>query len=276
MNLVFLSSIFFTSFSSPSLSNDNNSLAVPDWAIVYINQAQNLWVASKSWVGSMTIHQAKSLTSSSSESSNYPLESFGALKEYIQLPNSFDSRTAWPNCIHPIINQGQCGSDWAISATEVMSDRFCISSSGSINVILSVQYLIDCDSNSSGCNGGFPANAWKFMQENGLPSTQCIPYTGSANSCPKTCTGGGPMTLYKTGAVNTYSGASSIQTAIMNSGPVQTTMTVYQDFLTYTSGIYVHTFGGLLGSHSVKILGWGTQGSVVYWICANTWGLLGA
>ena len=80
------------------------------------------------------------------------------------------------------------------------------------------------------------------------------------------------MTLYKTGAVNTYSGASSIQTAIMNSGPVQTTMTVYQDFLTYTSGIYVHTFGGLLGSHSVKILGWGTQGSVVYWICANTWG----
>ena len=35
-----------------------------------------------------------------------------------QIPASFDSRTAWPSCIHSVMDQGSCGSCWAFAASE--------------------------------------------------------------------------------------------------------------------------------------------------------------
>lgn len=33
-------------------------------------------------------------------------------------PDSFDARSQWPNCVHAIRDQAQCGSCWAFSASE--------------------------------------------------------------------------------------------------------------------------------------------------------------
>ena len=41
----------------------------------------------------------------------------------IDLPLSFDARVQWPGCIHPVLDQGHCGSCWSFAATEVLSDR---------------------------------------------------------------------------------------------------------------------------------------------------------
>jgi len=53
---------------------------------------------------------------------------------------------------------------------------------------------------------------------------------------------------------------------------METSFNVYSDFMNYKSGIYKHTSGYLEGGHAVKILGWGVEGGVNYWICANSWG----
>lgn len=53
------------------------------------------------------------------------------------VPTNFDSRTQWPDCIHEIRDQAQCGSCWAFAGSETLSDRFCIASNGSVNVVLS-------------------------------------------------------------------------------------------------------------------------------------------
>jgi len=58
---------------------------------------------------------------------------------------------------------------------------------------------------------------------------------------------------------------------IYTNGPVETAFTVYEDFLTYKSGVYRHRTGGELGGHAVKIVGWGVENGLKYWKIANSW-----
>lgn len=57
----------------------------------------------------------------------------------------------------------------------------------------------------------------------------------------------------------------------MTNGPIEASFSVYEDFLTYKSGVYKHTTGSYLGGHAIKVLGWGVEGGEDYWLCANSW-----
>ena len=48
--------------------------------------------------------------------------------------------------------------------------------------------------------------------------------------------------------------------------------TVYEDFFNYKSGVYQHVSGGVAGGHAIKVLGFGVENGVAYWLCANSWG----
>jgi cathepsin B len=48
-------------------------------------------------------------------------------------------------------------------------------------------------------------------------------------------------------------------------------MYVFTDFLTYKSGVYHRISGKSLGGHAVKIIGWGVENSMPYWLVANSW-----
>ncbi|KAI1710988.1 papain family cysteine protease domain-containing protein [Ditylenchus destructor] len=73
----------------------------------------------------------------------------------LSLPKQFDSRQQWPDCesIHRVVNQGGCGSCWAMSATSVMSDRICIATNGTRQPHVSAQDLIECCPHCGGCRG---------------------------------------------------------------------------------------------------------------------------
>jgi cathepsin B len=46
---------------------------------------------------------------------------------------------------------------------------------------------------------------------------------------------------------------------------------VYEDFVDYKEGVYQHVEGDLLGGHAIKIIGWGVENGVKYWLCVNSW-----
>jgi len=195
------------------------------------------------------------------------------------LPVSFDSRKQWPGCIHPVRNQAQCGSCWAFGATESFSDRLCIATNNKTNIILSPQWVVSCDTTDYGCQGGYLQNAWEFMASTGVVTNNCDPYTsqnGNVAPCPSACTDGSALKSYFINAatIQTLTDAPSMQTAIMAHGPIEAAFEVYQDFFSYTSGVYVHTSGQLMGGHAIKIVGWGVDSATKqnYWIVFNSWG----
>jgi cathepsin B len=190
--------------------------------------------------------------------------------------DSFDARAKWGAKVHPIRNQGQCGSCWAFGATEALSDRFAIETSS--DLILSPQHLVACDTGNYGCNGGYLNVAWNFMVRTGVMTDACFPYTsgtsGQDGDCKKTCADGSTPKFYHAKSTDHTTTVSATQQRIQLDGPVEAAFTVYEDFMSYKSGVYKHTTGRMLGGHAIKAIGWGQTADtkVNYWIMANSWG----
>jgi len=53
---------------------------------------------------------------------------------------------------------------------------------------------------------------------------------------------------------------------------MEAAFTVYNDFFNYAGGVYYHVSGGIAGGHAIKVLGWGNESGLDYWLCANSWG----
>jgi len=220
------------------------------------------------------------------------------------LPDEFDARTQWPNCpsIGEIRDQSNCGSCWAVAAAEAMSDRVCIGSNGNEKVDISALDLMSCCRTcGQGCDGGFPTAAWQYYARTGLvtggnyQSAGCEPYplapcehhingslpacsatTAKTPACSKQCQASysTPYAQDKHLATKAYSvskNEEAIRKEIYTNGPVEADFTVYEDFLSYKTGVYQHTTGSELGGHAVRILGWGTEDNTPFWLIANSW-----
>ncbi len=195
------------------------------------------------------------------------------------LPESFNYKEKWPQCYHNIRDQQSCGSCWAFAASEVVSDRFCIATNGSVNVIMSPQDLVSCDKNDFGCDGGYVDKSWDYIRDHGIVSDECLPYTagsGKSGICPFQKDQGkcqkGTFRKYKVDSHQQYKTIQDAKETIFTEGPIEAAFDVYSDFMSYGGGVYRRTSNNLLGGHAVKIVGWGkdTDGSE-YWIVANSW-----
>jgi len=222
------------------------------------------------------------------------------------LPTAFDARQEWGSIcpsVNEIRDQANCGSCWAFGAVESMTDRICIKSNGTMKPHISAEDLNSCCGFScgQGCNGGYPEAAWQHFKSVGLvtggqygTNEGCLPYqlphcdhhiTGGKYPA---CQGDAPTPACKKECESSYNNTytadkhhgesayslptvEKIATDIMTYGPVEGAFSVYEDFLAYKSGVYVHKTGQLLGGHAIKILGWGVEDGTDYWIVANSW-----
>jgi len=94
--------------------------------------------------------------------------------------------------------------------------------------------------------------------------------------CTNECYESGYKTPYKDDkhfAKSSYSvkGVENMQKELMEKGTLSVAMTVYEDFESYTGGVYQHVSGKTLGGHAIKMIGWGVDNGTPYWICTNSW-----
>ncbi|CAJ0594679.1 unnamed protein product [Cylicocyclus nassatus] len=223
------------------------------------------------------------------------------------LPESFDARDKWPKCagiIGHIRDQSECGSCWAVASTEVMSDRLCIQSDAKYAVHISdTDLLACCGLVCGGCDGGYTLEAWIYFKRSGIctggpygDKNCCKPYAFYPcdkhenqtyyGPCPPdgwetpTCRNRCHFSYRKDYETDKFWGKdvdltgkneTNIRKEIYRNGPVIASFDVYADFIYYESGVYVHKTGAYKGGHAVKIIGWGTENGVPYWLVANSW-----
>ncbi|CAJ0948868.1 unnamed protein product, partial [Mesorhabditis belari] len=218
------------------------------------------------------------------------------LKE--EIPEFFDARQKWPKCnsIGWIRDQSNCGSCWAVAAAEVASDRMCINPPY-YSMMLSSEDILSCCGRQcyqqEACQGGYPFAAMNWWKTNGIVTGTeytdhqgCRPYSirpcpgcsiRSAPRCQQQCQQSYPRnyTQDKYFAEKAYyvpGDVTTIQREILAHGPVEAAFRLFQDFYYVGKRIYHHTWGQQVGGHAVKIIGWGVEGQVPYWLAVNSWG----
>jgi len=167
----------------------------------------------------------------------------------------------------PVKNQGYCGSCWAFSVTEQLeSDSM---RQLKTNYILSPQELVSCDTSDEGCNGGWPTNAYQWIEkEGGLVAESDYPYTSGAAGVTGSCQTQNLSDKLIT-VTNYYQlhGESSMTAHTATTGPIAIAVDASQ-WSTYIGGILSKCGHNI--DHAVQIVGVDTTEG--YWKVRNSWG----
>ncbi|CAH1102450.1 unnamed protein product [Psylliodes chrysocephalus] len=289
---------------SAALATNIKMNPLSDEFINHINSQQNDWKAGRNFDENMPISEIKKrMGARKSISKAKPT----VHSKDIEIPESFDARTNWPECssvIGSIADQSACGSCWAVSTTSAMSDRRCIASGGSLQVPVSAEDVLTCCTDTScwlGCDGGSTQAAWNYWFQSGIvtggrynSSLGCKPYpfqpcdnwlegkyvqcstlSYDTPDCTRSCSSSGlnyrSELTYGKSMAEKFATVEDVQREILQNGPVTASFVLYEDFVNYKSGVYHYVDGDEIGGHSVRIIGWGVENNVAYWLVANSW-----
>jgi C1A family cysteine protease len=185
------------------------------------------------------------------------------------VPSSLDWRDYnGKDYVSGVRDQGNCGSCWAFSMTAGLESYVLKTNDMSgQDIDLSEQIMVSC-SEAGSCNGG--SLDASYIVDIGLPPESYYPYTQKDGSC-SSAKPGWQDNAYRIGSFGSVSqSVSSIKAALVKYGPLPTAMMVYNDFMSYKSGVYSYTTGKKLGGHAVFLVGYNDDGE--YFIVKNSWG----
>lgn len=189
------------------------------------------------------------------------------------IPESYDFRVAHPNCTYPAISQGNCSAAYAIATSSMISDRFCLYSGKYERV--SPQYVLSCDLDvNEGCTKGYAHRVHDFYYKNKLVNETCMPFAnGSFVNCTEKCSTF-MADSSKLNRICGVEGPEQLKRELVMHGPIVSEIEVHDDFLTYKEGIYTPDYARYVyaGKHVVKVIGWGEEKGVKYWLIENSWG----
>jgi C1A family cysteine protease len=173
--------------------------------------------------------------------------------------------------VSPVKNQGSCGSCWAFSTVAGLESQAMISTGG-LPIDLSEQALISCGSVGT-CSGGSVAIASNFLRDVGVPVESCFKYTATNNVCTNACLNWQDGAQRITGwhrASTAKITVDDMKNALYSYGPIIASMSVYNDFYSYRSGVYSYSTGDYLGAHAVLVVGFDDVQQA--FIVKNSWG----
>jgi len=192
------------------------------------------------------------------------------------LPRKWDWRNATVGGVtgdfmSPVRNQGKCGSCVSFATAAAFEGTLAVAS-GTPRLDANVSEQ-DIFINIGSCDfGSWPTSGMSHVTQEGVPDEACHPYTmgrlGKDGDADDACKDRSAR-LIKASDDDFASSPSAIKQALMT-GPMQTTMSVYEDFMFYSGGIYKHVTGAMQGGHAITLVGYNDDER--YWIAKNSWG----
>jgi len=194
-----------------------------------------------------------------------------------------------------------CGSCWAFSICNMISDRIAINTLGKFRENISVQHLLQCFEPEEACNGNSPETALEFLEKRKIPIPleRDEPYKqleseivsgGCSTSLSKSATIRNVRSITKFIKETGYSedilkdNILNMKKELLTHGPFFAAMSVYSDFFEYDGlRVYSHSKDStLVGGHAIEVIGWCDPGidprskilndvDKGYWICRNSW-----
>lgn len=187
------------------------------------------------------------------------------------MPPSYDWRDGgWTTSIK---DQGDCSSCAGFAAIAAIESQVKIEKGRpNLDVDLSEAHLFFCAGGV--CNQGmYVSDLLDYAANTGVCTEKCFPY-GSAsygqtlgcNPCPQWRDIGIKIDSWRYVNSNVY----DIKNAVVKYGPLPAVMAAYDDFHSYSGGVYEHEDTGTDSYHAVMIVGYNDNQQ--YWICKNSWG----
>jgi inhibitor of cysteine peptidase len=175
----------------------------------------------------------------------------------------------------PIKDQGTCGSCWAFATVAPLESA--IKLNDGIVVDLSEQYLVSCNSNGWGCNGGLWAHDYHLSKkvnnqsEAGAVFEADFAYKGRDLYCGKNYKKQYQLASWKYVCGNAYCTPTTteLKQAIYEHGPLTVAVCVNYSFQFYSGGVFTGPSCSSL-NHGVTLVGWDDSNGC--WIMRNEWG----
>ena len=169
----------------------------------------------------------------------------------------------------PIKEASSCGSCVAFAVVGSIESRLKIAAmDSSLNPDLAEAHLFFGSCHQC-CDGGMTTDpAMVFARDTGIADEACYPYSPQ-NQPFSPCAGWQSRTTAIAAWAGAF-GAAAMKQALADGGPIVATLALYEDFRSYSGGIYEHTHGAYVGSHAVTLVGY--DDSEGYWIGKNSWG----
>jgi len=164
-------------------------------------------------------------------------------------------------------DQGNCGSCWAFGTVGSFESAILIADN--LTRDLSEQWLVSCNTDGWGCNGGWWAHDYHVSP--GSVYETDFPYTATDAPC------GGPYTYHEKlaswafiGSENGVPATDAIKQAIYDHGPVSAAVCVNTAFQLYTGGVFSPTTRCNSINHAIVLTGWDDAKGA--WRLRNSWG----
>ncbi|CAD5223858.1 unnamed protein product [Bursaphelenchus okinawaensis] len=222
----------------------------------------------------------------------------------------FDARDRFLNCalsLGRVPNQGSCLASWALQASAVITDRYCIEQFGmSLSYVNSMNVISCCNGCVEDCSqDGNVENAFLYAMYYGVVASllkpdACMSYfdscliNGNLNQdasfdvsfnpckerewdeipkCVSGCQSPLPFRKIKIRGVEKIFDEKKMKDDIMANGPAAAEIDLYSDLISYQTGVYSPSPNAfIVGKQTVKIVGWGSDNGTSYWLAVNSWG----
>ncbi|XP_054778209.1 ervatamin-B-like [Prosopis cineraria] len=195
--------------------------------------------------------------------------------DYVQQDDSCAPPATWDwrkqGVVTEVKNQQSCGSCWAFAATGAMESIHAISTGKLFR--LSEQELVDCDTSSHGCAGGWSHYAFEWVIQNGgISEEDNYPYVAQKGACKANMHDGDKVVK-----ISKYTQVPQSDDALKCATSKQPVTVAFNatDLQFYEGGIYdgencPKDSTGV--THIALIVGYDSKDGTDYWIVKNSWG----